>query len=82
MFLNNVNELKIGQKVQYIGTTLELFGLIMKVESINEESQQCKLVTSNHYLRFVDRKNILLINQSNVEQIFVVPDSVRFGGSL
>ena len=65
MFLNNVNELRIGQKIQYIGETLDLFGTIMTVESINVEKQQCKVVSGDRYLRYCDVKNVLVINDSN-----------------
>jgi hypothetical protein len=81
MFLNNVNELRIGQKIQYIGETLDLFGTIMTVESINVEKQQCKVVSGDRYLRYCDVKNVLVINEAELISLNYAIEQYRIRGN-
>ena len=67
MLISNVNELKTGDTIQYIGNTLGLFGKLMEVVSIDEQKNQCHVKTLDHYLTRCDAKNVLkLSNNINV----------------
>jgi hypothetical protein len=66
MLISNVNELKIGDSIQYIGNTLGLFGEIMEVVSINEEKNQCHIRAplNEHYLTRCDANNIIKLSNN------------------
>lgn len=64
MFITNVKDLEVGQTVQYIGNTCDLFGKIMKVHAINPDKNQCHIIAGDHYLTRCDAENILVLQNA------------------